>query len=96
MLNFISNVQQHQQHQQQQQKQQKQQQQQTSPVERLGNVFIKDDVLDFPDTEIGKSKEIKFRLCNDGAEVKRVSDLYCDRILSTIVEFVIWPILQKF
>ena len=51
----------------------------TTQVERLGNVFIKDDVLDFPDTEIGKTSEIKFRLCNDGSEVKRVRRVFMYR-----------------
>uniref|UniRef100_A0A7M5XCG3 Cep192-like domain-containing protein n=2 Tax=Clytia hemisphaerica TaxID=252671 RepID=A0A7M5XCG3_9CNID len=40
--------------------------------DRLGNIFLKDDVVEFPATKVGKTKEMKFRLCNDGTEVTRI------------------------
>ena len=46
------------------------------PIEasdRLGNIFLKDDAVEFPSTKVGKTKEMKFRLCNDGTEVTRVN-----------------------
>ena len=44
-----------------------------APVKPNRYVFVKDDLLEFPITEVGGTAEMKFRLCNDTSEVQKVS-----------------------
>lgn len=45
-----------------------------APVKVNRHVFVKDDLLEFPITEVGGTAEMKFRLCNDTSEVQKVSN----------------------